>query len=650
MHFAGLEAASADVRANGNTVLEDAQLLEVRVEAALRGDHGMTAVVTERWTTTTRGTDARHGGSMLDRRGCRKRHPSRNVPGPLSPTLLELALGARMRLAGECERLNAINVFPVADGDTGSNLLHTIDAVVESLRGDPADPARAVGDAALLGARGNSGTILASMIRTAASELGAGQPLTQALLRGAQAAYRAVPEPVEGTMLTVAQALADAAHGETIEECLVTALAGAQAALAQTPDQLEQLRSAGVVDAGAAGLVALLEGVAAVLAGEPVVDHGSVVSLPAVHSADPTSHYRYCIGFVVRNADLDGLRSAADGWGDSLVLAGDRELLRVHVHADVVEHVTAAAGVFGAVSDLAVSDMRADSVAPRRQRSQLAGTAIVYDSTADLPVAEHPDWTMVPLTVHFGETEFRDYVDLSAAEFYERLASSATHPTTSQPAPGAFIATYRDLLERYEHVVSVHISAGLSGTYGSACTAAQEFPGRVTVIDSRLVSMPLALGLVRAQAALDAGASPAELPLLFERLRERSDCLFSVATLEFLQRGGRIGRAQALVGSLLGVHPLLAIEQGEVVPIGRVRGEARVLPELVAEFVRRASPYPTLDVAIAHADDLERAVELEALVRAARTGIRSVRILTLGAVVGTHAGPGALGLASLAAD
>ncbi len=650
LHFAGLQAASADVRAHGSAVLENAQLLEVRIEATLRGDHGMTAVITEGRSSAAGAADARHGDSMLDRRRCRKQHPSPKMSSSSHYTLLELALGARARLAAESERINAINVFPVADGDTGSNLLHTIDAVVDCLRSDPTEPARAVGDAALLGARGNSGTILASMIRAAAGELGAGQAVPGALMSGVRAAYRAVPEPVEGTMLTVAQASADAASGETLEECVTTALAGARAALAQTPAQLEQLRAAGVVDAGAAGLVALLEGLVGVLAGEPVVDHSPAAVRPAVHVADPSSRYHYCIGFVMRSVDLAGLRVTADSWGDSLVLAGDAELLRVHVHADDVERVTTEAGAFGEVSDCVTSDMRG-GIAVRGPRRALKGTtAIVYDSTADLPIAEHPDWTMVPLTVHFGDVEFRDYVDLAVAEFYERLASSSTHPTTSQPAPGAFIVVYGDLLERYEHVVSIHISAGLSGTYGSACTAAQEFPGRVTVIDSRLVSMPLALGLGCAQAALDAGVSPSDLPALFEKIARESGCLFSVATLEYLQRGGRIGRAQALVGTLLGVHPLLAVEAGEVVPVGRVRGEARVLPELVAEFVRRSASFSTIDVAIAHADDPERAAGLEALVWAARTGIRSMRILTLGAVVGTHAGPGALGLAFVAAD
>jgi DegV family protein with EDD domain len=156
--------------------------------------------------------------------------------------------------------------------------------------------------------------------------------------------------------------------------------------------------------------------------------------------------------------------------------------------------------------------------------------------------------------------------------------------------------------------------------------------------------MPLALTVMRVQAALDDGVDPADLPALVEEQRRRCHTLFCVPTLEFLQKGGRIGRAQALAGGLLGVRPILAIEDGEVVPAGRVRGADRVLPALVDEIVRRAADEDEIDVAIAHADDPAQAAELEALLRAARPGIRSVRVLTLGAVIGAHAGPGTIGL------
>ena len=573
------------------------------------------------------------------------------MPNSPLPPVSTLALSARARLAAEREHLDAINVYPVADGDTGSNLLATVDAIAAALRDEPADPAQAAADAALMGARGNSGTILSALVRTAVLSLTApvdGAASTQALHVGAEAAYAAVPEPTEGTMLTVARAAAEASTGETVAEALRSALAGARVALERTPQQLAQLDAAGVVDSGAAGVVAILEGLVAAIDGEAVVDEGALELAPIAHVHDPSSRYRWCIGFVLRGANVEAVRTAAGTWGDSVVVVGDAALARVHVHADDAEAVLAAAAAFGVVSEPAVSDMRAGIREAASLRA--GGTAIVYDSTADLPVPERDSWRMVPLTVHFGDEEVRDYVDLTVEEFYARLQSSPDHPRTSQPSPGAFAAVYAELLDTYDHVVSIHISSKLSGTCGSAQAAAREFPGRVTVIDSLNVSMPLALAVLRVQEALDDGVPPAELPAVVERARRSCDCLFSVPTLEYLQRGGRIGRAQALVGSLLGVRPLLAIEEGEVVPAGKVRGADRVLPALVDELVRRSAGHPKIDVAIAHAADPQAAAELERLVRAARDGIRSVRILTLGAVIGAHAGPGALGLAYVALD
>ena len=573
------------------------------------------------------------------------------MPNSPLPSVLTLALSARARLGAERDHLDAINVYPVADGDTGSNLLATVDAITAALRSAPTDPARAVADAALMGARGNSGTILSALVRTAVLSLPSnidGAAITAALHAGADAAYAAVPEPTEGTMLTVARAAADASAGETAAEALRSALDGARIALERTPQQLAQLESAGVVDSGAAGVVAILEGLVAAIDGEAVVDEGALELAPIAHVHDPSSRYRWCIGFVLRGADVEAVRTAAGTWGDSVVVVGDAALARVHVHADDADAVLAAAAAFGAVSEPAVSDMRAGIREAAAIRA--GGTAIVYDSTADLPVPERDSWRMVPLTVHFGDEEVRDYVDLTVDEFYARLQSSPEHPRTSQPSPGAFAAVYAELLETYDHVVSIHISSKLSGTVGSAQAAARDFPGRVTVIDSLNVSMPLALAVLRVQQALDGGVPPAELPAVVERARRSCDCLFSVPTLEYLQRGGRIGRAQALVGSLLGVRPLLAIEEGEVVPAGKVRGADRVLPALVDELVRRSADHPEIDVAIAHAADPHAAAELERLVCAARGGIRSVRILTLGAVIGAHAGPGALGLAYVALD
>lgn len=572
---------------------------------------------------------------------------------PSSPAdPLVLAQSARAALAAQRALLDAQNVFPVPDGDTGSNLLRTTDAVVQALLAAPGDPLRAASDAALLGARGNSGAILAALLRGFDAAIDRSAPLDadalrRALSAAAEAAYGAVAEPVEGTILTVARALAEGAAGDDPSTALARGLAAARAALAHTPDQLEALREAGVEDAGAAGLVALIDGAVAALEGRRFEDDGAVLALEPVHVADPASLYRYCISFVVRDCDSDPerLRSLLGDEGDSIVVVGDERLMRVHVHADDPTSVTGRISAHGAIEGLTATDMR-EQIAERSGVDRAAGQiALVYDSTADLPVPERDSWRMIPLTVHFEGREVRDYIDLPVDEFYAQLPAATEVPRTSQPSPGAFQDLYRELLETYDHVVSIHISSKMSGTVASAQTAARAFPGRVTVIDSLMVSALLALGVVRAQEALDQGVAPDELADVVARVASQSDCIFSVPTLEYLQRNGRIGRAQALVGNILGLQPILAIEEGEVAPARRVRGEDKVLPAMVDELVARSAPFTEVDIAIAHAADPDRAAALEELVRAARPGIRSVRILTLGTVIGTHAGPGALGLA-----
>jgi DegV family protein with EDD domain len=274
-------------------------------------------------------------------------------------------------------------------------------------------------------------------------------------------------------------------------------------------------------------------------------------------------------------------------------------------------------------------------------------TAIVYDSTADLPdgPSRHPNWAMVPLTVHFGAEAYRDYVDLDIGEFYRRLAASPAPPTTSRPPPAAFASAYERMLGRYDHVYSLHISGLLSGTVESARLAAADWPGRITVVDTGAVSALIALAVTGLEALLDRGTDDDEIAAFLDRHRQEARCFFSVATLEYLQRGGRIGKAQAFVGQLLSVRPILTIHDGELHPLTRVRGARRVVPELVAQMGAALGAVARgARVAIVHADAPEGAAELAAAVRQAHPDAWIDEIRPLGAVVGTHSGPGALGL------
>jgi DegV family protein with EDD domain len=272
-------------------------------------------------------------------------------------------------------------------------------------------------------------------------------------------------------------------------------------------------------------------------------------------------------------------------------------------------------------------------------------TAIVVDSTADFPDAAQrfPNWRVVPLYVNFGTESFRDGVDLTATEFYERLKSSPTLPTTSQPTPADFLTCYEQL-GAYERIFSVHIASKLSGTFQSAGIAAAELgDGRVRTIDSETASAAIAMLGLAVQRRLERGTTDEEIDALVERYRDNHGLLFTVDTLEFLARGGRIGRAKAFAGQLMNVKPILAIVDAEVVPVKRVRGNRKAFQEFVDALDTRTSDVPTLHIGIAHADAPERMAELEKMVRDRRPQAQIEAETSLGAVVGTHSGPGCVG-------
>jgi DegV family protein with EDD domain len=270
-------------------------------------------------------------------------------------------------------------------------------------------------------------------------------------------------------------------------------------------------------------------------------------------------------------------------------------------------------------------------------------TAIVLDSTADFPEAPErfANWRVVPLYVLFGDESYRDYVELSPAEFYARLRTADMLPTTSQPTPGDFLETYEELAA-YERIYSLHISAVLSGTYQSATTAAAELGDKVRTVDSESASAAIAMLGLAVQRRLERGTTDEEIDALVQRFRAQAGLIFTVDTLEFLRRGGRIGRASAWAGQLLHVKPLLTIKR-EVVPLKRVRGNTKAMQEFVSQFTSETVDAPTLKVGIVHADAPERAEQLKKMVHGERPQAEVEIVTTLGAVVGTHGGPGTVG-------
>jgi DegV family protein with EDD domain len=274
-----------------------------------------------------------------------------------------------------------------------------------------------------------------------------------------------------------------------------------------------------------------------------------------------------------------------------------------------------------------------------------ANTAIVVDSTADFPEAPERfrNWRIVPLYVRFGSESFRDYVELGPAEFYARLRTSPVTPTTSQPTPGDFHAAYEEL-GSYSRVYSLHIAGSLSGTVESARIAARDFGDLVRVVDTESASAAVAMLGLAIQRRLERGTTNEEVEALANLHRRESKLIFTLDTLDYLARGGRIGRASAWAGELLKVKPILTIRGGEVVPIKRVRGNRRAFLEFIAALEAGSDDRPELRVAIAHADSPERAEALEEMVRRTRRMAQLELVTTLGPVVGTHAGPGTVGM------
>jgi DegV family protein with EDD domain len=272
-------------------------------------------------------------------------------------------------------------------------------------------------------------------------------------------------------------------------------------------------------------------------------------------------------------------------------------------------------------------------------------TAVVLDSTSDYPEApaRFPNMRFVPLYVRFGDETYRDYVELGPDQFFEKLRSSPVLPATSQPTPQDFLTTYENLAG-YERIYSLHVSSKVSGTFQSAELAAQELAGdRVRVVDSLTASLAIAMLAHAVQRRLARGTTDVEIAALVERFHRDCEVVFTVETLEYLQRGGRIGRAAALAGSLLNVRPILAVDDGVVVAVARVRGRQKALAEFERRFTDATEDRAGLRVAIAHADDAEWVGTLSELVWRVRPKAEIEFTATLGAVVSTHTGPGAVG-------
>ena len=271
--------------------------------------------------------------------------------------------------------------------------------------------------------------------------------------------------------------------------------------------------------------------------------------------------------------------------------------------------------------------------------------ALVTDSTADLPkpLREGLGVRVVPLYVNLGGRIYKDWEEISPAEIFQRVREGTGFPTTSQPSPEDFQRTYQEALMAADHVLSLHISAKLSGTVQSATLAAQDFPGRVTVFDSQAASLGIGMMVLRAHELLSQGHTLEEVLSELDRIRKDHFVRFSVATLEFLKRGGRIGGAQAFLGTLLGIKPILTLKEGRVEPAGRARGERKAREEILRDFQTWAQGRKRIRAFFLFSAEENAVKELKEMVLSAGLPVEEALVSELGAVIASHTGPGTYG-------
>ena len=567
------------------------------------------------------------------------------------------------------EEINRINVFPVPDGDTGTNFSLTLRAVADALQalGDASlpDTARTAARAAVLGARGNSGMMLAHFLlgfADALSQLDKASPadIARALRRGADQLETSLDDPREGTILTVARESAAAAERaaratDDISDFMRMLLAEGEVALARTPELMAVLKEAGVVDAGGKGFVRMVEGVVRYIEGDPIlpadmtpVDADAL--MPAALAEVATDRdYRYCTEVLVRGDSLppaNDVRAAMHRFGGSIVAISAGDILKIHVHTDTPEAVFTYAARWGTVTTTKADDMRAQHA--RLAHDERRAVAVIADSSADLTdtVLDRHQIALVPLQVIWGETTLRDRVDIKPEEFYRKLAASAELPTTSQPAPGEFVRAFRNGRQEAHEVVAVLLSAALSGTYQSAMAAlkASQLDG-VHLVDSRSASLGVGMLALRGAELAEAGWKGDAIATELNRLRSQSGMFLTVDRYDNLIRSGRVSRGKAWLGGMLDVKPILSLDdQGRVVPVDRVRGQERLVPRVLSLLEKRLVPRPTrVRFGLAHANAPEQAERMRTALLAAWQP-RDVLVSVATAVLGTHVGEGAWGV------
>ena len=583
------------------------------------------------------------------------------------PRLRRCLLAAADWVDAAREELNRINVFPVPDGDTGTNFAMTMRAVATSVRALDARAtleavSNAMAQACVFSARGNSGMLLSQFLlgfrdRIAGLESATAEDVAAAMRAGYDRLFESLDTPVEGTILTVsreAAAAAEHAASETgnVAELMRRVLENSQRALKRTPELLTILKEAGVVDAGASAFVRVIEAIVRLIEGDPIVaaeqpaDY-AVPDIAAMAEVATDRDYHYCTEVLVRNENFPPsieVRAALRALGGSIVVLATGDLLKVHVHTDTPEKVYELGRSWGTLEATKADDMREQ----HRQLSEAhRGVTILVDSSCDIPddLLDRYGIVVVPIQLMEENRTYLDRIEIHSQEVYDRMHAGSVF-TTSQPTPAAFVQGFQDALSGADEVVAVLLAKALSGTFASGQAAAQTIDAKhIEMVDSRSASLGVGMLALRAAELAEQGWTAGAIAREVQRIRSQSGGIFTVDTFDNLLRSGRVGRGRAWLGTLLDVKPILELNpEGRVVPLDKVRGREALIPRVIEHLERRLTPRPEqLRIGIVHAGAPDVAEQLRDEVQR-RFAPQHCLMNDITPAIGVHVGFGAWGI------
>jgi uncharacterized protein len=577
-------------------------------------------------------------------------------------------IAAANKLISNEDYLNRINVFPVPDGDTGTNMAATLHAIVVALQAEDELGIDAVSQKvsieALENARGNSGVILAQFFYGLAEELGKKKSVStrefaEAVQSARRYAYSAMADPREGTILSVITMMSNtwsemSAREDDFEIILRQCIGNCQKELADSPNKLQVLKDAAVVDAGAQGFVNMLEGVLEFMGKgrldelidtfRKLVNHREEKEGPVVFN--PDLKYRYCTECLVEGSDFNReiIGKELHALGDSIILAGTPTKLKLHIHTNEPEAVFELMGKYGNVRNQKADDMKKQSESAAQENKNRI--AVVVDSIADLSeeYLSKYDIHVVPIRVAFGNDQYIDKITLDTRTFYEKLRSSPVFPKTSQPSPKDFTNMYRHLLSHYGEIISVHVSKNLSGTYQAALNAAKQVdPDRIHVVDSKSGGLALGIIAIRAVEKLNAGGSVTDALKEIYALSENRSIFILFETLEYIVKGGRLNANVGKILTKFKIMPLITYDdEGRLGKAGIVRPGEKAWPVVLKKW-RKSFGENLTDIGIMHANDPQKAARLQLYLEKEFPQARYF-ISEIGPGVGSYSGPGTLGV------